>query len=56
MYNIWEESYLLALDSHVHCGLTLPLETIVRLWKEGNIDGGVLFSPVEEIYNRYDWN
>ena len=42
------------LDSHVHCGLTLPLERIRPLWDEGNIDGGVMFSPVEEIYDRFD--
>ncbi len=45
---------MLVLDGHVHCGRTLPLEEILPLWKDGNIDGGVLFSPVEEIYDRYD--
>ncbi|KUK83502.1 MAG: putative metal-dependent hydrolase [Pelotomaculum thermopropionicum] len=43
-----------ALDSHAHCGLTLPLETLLPLWDYGNIDGGVLFSPVEEVYDRYN--
>lgn len=42
------------LDSHVHCGLSLPLERVKPLWAEGGIDGGVLFSPVEEIYDRFD--
>jgi len=41
-------------DSHVHCGLTLPLERIQPLWDMGGIEGGVLFSPVEEIYDRFD--
>lgn len=45
---------MLVLDSHVHCGLTLPVERILPLWQKGDIDGGVLFSPVEEIYDRYD--
>ncbi len=45
---------MLVLDAHVHCGYTLPVEKILPLWQTGNIDGGVLFSPVEEIYDRYD--
>ena len=45
---------MLVLDAHVHCGYTIPLETIMPLWQKGQIDGGVLFSPVEEIYDRYD--
>ena len=44
------------LDSHVHCGLSLKFEIIFTHWKKAGIDGGVLFSPVEEIYNRYDPN
>lgn len=42
------------IDAHAHCGLTLPFEQLHPRWKEGKIDGGVLFSPVEEIYDRYD--
>lgn len=42
------------LDSHVHCGLSLPLESVKPLWEAGGIEGGVLFSPVEEIYDRFD--
>ncbi|MDD2443760.1 MAG: amidohydrolase family protein [Desulfotomaculaceae bacterium] len=45
---------MLALDSHVHCGLTIPFEEILSLWKDAKIEGGALISPVEEIYNRYD--
>ena len=45
---------MLVLDCHVHCGLTLTYERIRSLWEEGGIDGGVLFSPVEEIYDRGD--
>jgi len=47
---------LLILDSHAHCGLTLPFERIRSLWDQGDIHGGVLFSPVEEIYDRGDRN
>lgn len=47
---------MLVLDAHIHCGLTLPFEQISALWQEGNIDGGVVFSPVEEIYDRFDSN
>ncbi len=42
------------LDAHVHCGLTLPWEVIQERWRGGGIDGGVLFSPAEEIYQRSD--
>ncbi len=45
---------MLVLDAHVHCGLTLRVERILSLWQKANIDGGVIFSPVEEIYDRYD--
>jgi hypothetical protein len=41
-------------DAHVHCGPSLPFERIRGHWQKAHIDGGVTFSPVEEIYNRYD--
>ncbi len=44
----------LVLDAHTHCGYTVPLEELSRQWDLGDIDGGVVFSPVEEIYDRYD--
>jgi hypothetical protein len=44
----------IVLDAHAHCGMTVPFEEVSREWQLGNIDGGVLFSPVEEIYDRYD--
>jgi len=44
------------LDSHAHCGLTLPFERLKPLWLKAEIEGGVLFSPVEEIYDRFDGN
>ncbi len=44
------------LDSHVHCGLTLSFDRIRPLWEAGGIEGGVLFSPVEEIYDRFDYS
>lgn len=47
---------MLVLDAHTHCGLTLPMNVLQPRWQQGNIDGGVIFSPVEEIYNRYDPN
>lgn len=42
------------LDAHTHCGLTVPFEDLSREWELGAIHGGVVFSPVEEIYDRYD--
>ncbi len=41
------------LDAHAHCGITLPFEKLLPRWKEGGISGGVLFSPAEEIYDRF---
>jgi len=34
--------------------MTVPFEEIAYEWQTGGIDGGVIFSPVEEIYDRYD--
>lgn len=42
------------LDGHTHCGFTVPFEDLSREWERGGIHGGVIFSPVEEIYDRYD--
>lgn len=47
---------MLILDAHAHCGLTLPFEKLYPYWKAAKIDGGVLFAPVEEIYDRYDYS
>ena len=47
---------MLILDAHAHCGLSLPWERLRPHWEAASIDGGVLFSPVEEIYDRYDYN
>lgn len=44
----------LVLDAHAHCGLSIPYENLTRAWDAGNIRGGVVFSPVEEIYDRTD--
>ena len=44
----------LVLDGHAHCGVTVPFEEIAYEWQTGGIHGGVIFSPVEEIYDRYD--
>jgi uncharacterized protein len=45
----------LVLDAHAHCGLTLPFSDLAKEWETGNISGGVVFSPVEEVYDRHDW-
>lgn len=44
------------LDAHVHCGLTLPFERVHSRWVAGGIGGGLLISPVEEVYDRYDYS
>lgn len=45
----------LVLDAHAHCGLTLPFADLAKEWELGEISGGVVFSPVEEIYDRHNW-
>lgn len=47
---------MFVMDSHVHCGLTQSFEKVRSLWSKSGIDGGVLFPPVEEVYDRYDPN
>lgn len=44
----------IVLDGHTHCGLGLPFDHLAVEWKLAGIQGGVIFSPVEEIYDRYD--
>lgn len=46
----------IVLDSHTHCGLTVPVEEISAEWRSGDIHGGVIFPPVEEIYDRHNPN
>jgi uncharacterized protein len=46
------------IDSHIHCGVQnadLPLEMILTYLRKANIQGACLFSPVEDVYNRYDY-
>lgn len=44
----------LVLDGHTHSGFTVPFDELAREWRQAGIDGGAVFSPVEEIYDRYD--
>lgn len=44
----------LVLDGHSHSGFRVPFEELSREWQIAGIDGGVVFSPVEEIYDRRD--
>jgi uncharacterized protein len=44
----------IVLDGHSHCGLDLPFDNLAGEWNLAGIQGGVIFSPVEEIYDRYD--
>ena len=44
------------IDSHMHCGEELPFEVIAPLLKRAGIQGACLFAPVEDIYDRYDYN
>jgi uncharacterized protein len=45
----------LVLDAHAHCGLTVPFTELQGEWVTAGVEGGNVFSPVEEIYDRYDW-
>jgi predicted TIM-barrel fold metal-dependent hydrolase len=47
------------IDSHIHCGiqnLDLPFEVISPLLQDAGIDGACLYAPVEDIYDRYNFN
>jgi hypothetical protein len=50
---------MIAIDSHIHCGIqnvSLPFEVIEPLLEEADIAGACLYAPVEDIYDRYDYN
>jgi len=47
------------IDSHIHCGVenvNLPFELIKGYLAEGEIQGACFYAPVEDIYDRYDYN
>jgi predicted TIM-barrel fold metal-dependent hydrolase len=47
------------IDSHMHCGIqnsNLPFEDIKRYLDSAGIQGACLFAPVEDIYDRYDYD
>jgi len=47
------------IDSHIHCGIQnvdLPYEIISPLLQDAGIDGACLYAPVEDIYDRYNFN
>jgi uncharacterized protein len=47
------------IDSHMHCGIQnsdLPFEDVKRYLDAAGIQGACLFAPVEDIYDRYDYN
>ena len=47
------------IDSHMHCGVqnsNLPFEDIKRYLDSAGIQGACLFAPVEDIYDRYDYD
>ena len=47
------------IDSHIHCGVQhsdLPFAEIAPLLGEAGITDACLFAPVEDIYDRDDYN
>jgi len=47
------------IDSHIHCGIQnvdLPFEVNSPLLQDAGIDGACLYAPVEDIYDRYNFN
>jgi len=47
------------IDSHMHCGVQnvdQPIELIKAYLNKGGIQGACLYAPVEDIYDRYDYN
>jgi predicted TIM-barrel fold metal-dependent hydrolase len=59
-----EQGYMLekdycTIDSHIHCGIQnsrLGYETIKPLLEKAGIEKACMFAPVEDIYNRDDFN
>ncbi|HET6460799.1 MAG TPA: amidohydrolase family protein [Syntrophales bacterium] len=50
---------MMIIDSHMHCGVqnsNLPVEDIKRYLDSAGIQGACLFAPVEDIYDRYDYD
>jgi len=44
------------IDSHIHCGKNHPFIPISLLLRSAGIESACLFAPVEEIYDRFDYN
>jgi predicted TIM-barrel fold metal-dependent hydrolase len=47
------------IDSHMHCGIqnvTLPFDVIKKYLDSAGIQGACLFAPVEDIYDRYNYD
>ena len=47
------------IDSHMHCGVqnvNLPFEVIKKYLDAAGIQGACLFAPVEDIYDRFDYD
>ena len=47
------------IDSHMHCGIqnvSLSFDIVKKHLDTGGIAGACLFAPVEDIYDRYDYN
>jgi predicted TIM-barrel fold metal-dependent hydrolase len=50
---------MMIIDSHMHCGIqnvNLSLQVVEKYLDAGDIQGACLFAPVEDIYDRYDYN
>jgi hypothetical protein len=50
---------LVTIDSHIHCGVqnvNFPFAIIEPLLQATEIAGACLYAPVEDIYDRYDYN
>jgi hypothetical protein len=50
---------VMVIDSHIHCGIqneTLPIDVIDKYLDAGGIQCACLFAPVEDIYDRYNYN
>ena len=47
------------IDSHIHCGIqnvNQSIEIILPLLKQAEIDNACMLAPVEDIYNRYNYD
>lgn len=58
-HQAWNIMTTKIIDSHMHCGIqnvNLPFDVIKKYLASAGIQGACLFAPVEDIYDRYNYD